>query len=102
MRRLFTSLLLFLMLAASALAQAPRTRVVKIQVLGMVCDFCAQGLMKTFKKQDGVVEVRAYLEDGAISVRMDEAKVLSDETLKQLVEDAGFKVKTIKLEPPTA
>ena len=85
----------------SAYAQSVKTRSVRIFVDGMVCSFCAQGLIKVFEKKKGVVGVEAFLDEGAIVIRMQEEQPLSEQQIRELVKDAGYDVRKVEPTPTT-
>ncbi len=61
-----------------------------VQVDGMNCPFCVYGIEKQFKKLDGVEHVETELALGQISVEVADGVTLSEETVRQIIRDAGF------------
>jgi copper chaperone CopZ len=91
---------LFCLLSSSLLqAQSVRTRSIRMVVDGMVCSFCAQGLVKIFKQQKGVVNLQVSLEDRALLLYIQEETELPEEEIKELVKNAGYKVNSITFLP---
>ena len=89
--------------AAPALAEAPSTtqatlttNTVKAEVNGMVCDFCAQAVEKVFSKEDGVTDVAVDLDNGAITITLEEGASISDERVAELVKKSGYDLVAIK------
>ena len=68
---------------------------IKVKVKGMVCDYCVGALTKVFKKQSGYAGLDVDLEAGHVVLSMQPGKTLKDETIKTLVKDAGYDVKSI-------
>ena len=68
---------------------------IKVKVKGMVCDYCVGALTKVFKKQEGYAGLDVDLEAGHVTLSMQPGKTLKDETIKTLIKDAGYNVKSI-------
>lgn len=69
---------------------------VKAEVNGLVCDFCARALEKVFGKQEAVKDIDVNLDDGVITIQLNDGQTLDDTTINQLIHDAGYNVTTIK------
>ena len=69
--------------------------VVNVSVNGLVCDFCARALEKTFGKQDEVSQINVDLEKGQVAIAMKEGITISDEMLTKLITDSGYNVTAI-------
>ena len=67
----------------------------EITINGLVCDFCARAMEKTFSKKDEVKNIDVNLDNGLITIFFNEGKTLDDKALKQGVLDAGYDLKTI-------
>ncbi len=93
-----TSFILMLTMNSYASGQAPVVHSTKIFLKGMVCSFCAQGLIKAFKGVEGVASVQASLDDGSITLQFLDGKTLSDESISKIAKDSGFDVKKIELQ----
>ena len=68
---------------------------IKINVLGMVCDFCAQSIRKVFMLDPATKQVFVDLEKGVVELTTDDTKSITDETIIQHLEDAGYTVDSI-------
>ncbi len=68
---------------------------VDVDVLGMVCDFCATALTKTFGRHKDVAAVRVDLDTKRLSIVVKKGHAMDDETITRLVEQAGYKVQSI-------
>ncbi len=68
----------------------------KVSVNGMVCSFCAQGIHKKLINQDAVKEVDVNLSTHLVKVSLKDGKDLSDESVTQILKDAGFTVSKIE------
>ena len=68
-------------------------QLIKVELLGVVCDFCARALEKTFGKQKEVSKVSVDLDTNTMILTLKNGKDLPDDKLEQLVEDAGYIIK---------
>lgn len=68
---------------------------VEMTIDGLVCDFCARALEKTFSKKEEVKDIDVNLDTGLITVFFAPDKTLDDNVLKKSVLDAGYNLKTI-------
>lgn len=80
---------------------AGSTKVLRIKVKGMVCDFCAQGLIKNFKAQSEVNSVEASLENHTLTVILKPNSEMSTGRVNDIVENSGFSVEAIDSESAT-
>ena len=86
------------MTAARMVAANPALegRLVEVQVNGMVCDFCAQSLIKVLQKKDSVEEVTISLETKLMIITQAQGKSISDEEVREAVNWAGYDTASIK------
>lgn len=68
---------------------------VELQVDGLVCAFCAQGIEKKLREQPATADVFVSLEKHLVAVALKPTGALSDETLRALLTDAGYTVRSI-------
>lgn len=68
---------------------------IAIEVNGMVCSMCAQGIKKKFKKMPEVKKIDVNLDTKIVSVVTKEDKDLSDDVLTKIITEAGYNVKGI-------
>lgn len=69
----------------------PLSGEVHVNIKGMVCGFCAQGLTKTFKKQPAVEKVHVSLEDKSMHLSLKKDQTFDSDEIVKLIEDAGYK-----------
>jgi copper chaperone CopZ len=69
--------------------------VVQLTVDGLVCNFCATNISKTFSKLPEVSEVYVNLTAKAVLLQLKEGQKLPEEKTKQIVTDAGFNLRGI-------
>ncbi len=68
---------------------------VDVDVNGLVCDFCARALEKTFGQHEEVLHTEVNLDTKRVTVHLKKGKNLDDETITKLITDAGYKVNII-------
>lgn len=64
-------------------------------VEGMVCDFCARGLEKTFGKKDEVKNIIVSLEQGTVTIQMNPDQDLADEDIIEIIKGNGINTTSI-------
>ena len=69
---------------------------VVVQVNGLVCDFCARGLQKSFSRTGAVSGVAVDLAAKEIRLKFVAGAGLDDAAIRKLVRDAGYSVATIR------
>lgn len=60
-----------------------------IDVNGMVCDFCARGIEKTFYRDKMVKKIKVSLESGKVLIAYDNAKKISFEEIANIFLNNG-------------
>lgn len=96
---LFTSLILSTLLSNVAFA----TQTIKANVNGMVCAFCAQGIEKKMRALSQTKDVYVNLKQRIVAVELKDGQTLSNDTVKDLIKDAGYEVTSIEIsEHPVA
>ncbi len=68
---------------------------ITVDVLGVVCDFCATAMTKVFGRRDDVAAVYVDLDDKLLSLVVKEGAALDDATIERLVTKAGYKTAAI-------
>ncbi len=68
----------------------------KVKVTGMVCDFCARGVEKSFKGRDDIEKINVSLEDSLVEIQLKEKSILSDEEIRKVITDNGLSVISIE------
>ena len=87
---------LVLAVAMFALCSTALARSIEIEVNGLVCAFCAQGIEKTLKKLPATDEVCVSLERRTVAVALKPDQDIADVTLKEAITNAGYSVVGIK------
>ena len=70
-----------------------------LRVDGLSCPFCAYGIEKKLIRTEGVESVIFDLEKGFVIVKVEEGVTLTEGQLKQLVDDAGFTLRSMSEKP---
>lgn len=68
---------------------------IHVGVNGMVCDFCAQALKKTFAKKANIPDVDISLEKKLVTLHVPAGQTIDDATITKLITDAGYAVTNI-------
>jgi copper chaperone CopZ len=87
-----TLLILALMLAAGTAGATT----LRIEVNGLVCAFCAQGIDKELRAQPATADVLVSLEHRLVAVALKPGQDIPDATLKRALTDAGYTVVGVK------
>jgi copper chaperone CopZ len=81
--------------AAKAVAVASAGQVIHVGVNGLVCDFCAQSLKKTFGKEAAVEKIDVSLTDKLVTVYLKPNQTMTDAKIKDIITKSGYDVTTI-------
>jgi periplasmic mercuric ion binding protein len=84
----------FAMLLMSV-AIASKAATIEMEVNGLVCAFCAQGIEKKLRAFPQTADVVVSLEERLVAVATKDGQDIPDETLRQALTDAGYTVKEI-------
>lgn len=93
MRSLILSILLVTTAITPLVAAAEE---ILVNVNGLVCGFCAQGIKKTFSKIDSVSDVQVDLGAKKVTIALKEGQKLADDEVRKLITDAGYTVVDIE------
>ena len=93
MKKLMT-LILVLLLSPPALA-GHAGKHIKVHVNGLVCDFCAVAMNKTFMKNEAVTAVDVNLTTKVVRIDLKPGKTIEDAAIKKGIVDAGYEVVSI-------
>ena len=81
----------FLLFAALALMSAAvSARTIQMQVNGLVCAFCAQGIEKRMKKFDATDGVFVSLEHRVVAVALKQGADITDAELERAITESGY------------
>ncbi|HEY0660054.1 MAG TPA: heavy-metal-associated domain-containing protein [Lysobacter sp.] len=88
----FKFLLAMLLLGATSSAMA---RTIEMDVNGLVCGFCAQGIEKTLKGLPATEAVFVSLEHRLVAVKLKDGADIDDAALRKALKDSGYTVVAI-------
>lgn len=87
------------MFLISALLLMPifsQAKTIEMEVNGLVCAFCAQGIEKTMRKFPATEDVIVSLENRLVAVSLKNGQDITDTQLKKAITDAGYTMVGIK------
>jgi mercuric ion binding protein len=86
------------LLLAALIARSPAVlaKTIEMEVNGLVCAFCAQGIEKTMKGFDATQDVFVSLETRLVAVQLKDGSDIADAELTQAITDAGYTVVGIR------
>lgn len=70
-----------------------------VEVNGMVCDFCAQAITKSFKRRAEIADIRVDLTAKIVSLAFKPGQTLDDATIRRIVTNAGYTVVALRRTP---
>jgi copper chaperone CopZ len=73
------------------------SQIAVISVSGMVCDFCARGIEKTFKKDTGVKKIDVDLANGKVLIAYAATAKIVNEDIEQKILSNGQTVTDIQI-----
>lgn len=79
----------FLLLPSISLANAGE---ISVDVNGLVCEFCAVTIEKSFAKRDEVKEVKVDLELKKVFITLKSGMNLGDNDIKEIIINNGYNV----------
>ena len=96
MKKFFISLFIVSLLTInSAFADHPEGTV-KVDIYGLVCDFCARALEKVFGKEQAVDNIDVDLENKIVTIHFVDGGHLDNDIIRQHIIDAGYNVEEIR------
>ena len=90
------SVMSVLLLVSSAGTASAAT--IEMDVNGLVCAFCAQGIEKTLRAFPATADVVVSLEKKLVAVATRDGQDIGDEELRKALTNAGYTVKAIRRE----
>lgn len=93
MKRIITIMVAAAIVLTSALVSAAQ---ITVNVQGMVCSFCAQGIEKKFKADPAVSTVKVDLKKKVVLLTTREGQTLDEATIRKNIVDSGFNVTSVE------
>ena len=87
---------LLLGLLLSSLSSLAFANTIEMEVNGLVCGFCAQGIEKTLKGLPAAEGVLVSLEHRLVAVKLKQGADIEDAKLRKALKDAGYTVVGIR------
>ncbi len=87
-------IIMALVLTVSNLAFAVEKNIT-VNVKGMVCAFCAQGITKKFNSEPSISKVDVSLETKIVKLSVKEGQDIPDNKIESILKDSGFTVEKI-------
>lgn len=91
--KLLNSLAFLALAGVSTLASA---KTIEMNVNGLVCAFCAQGISKTMKSFPATDGVFVSLEHRMVAVHLKDGQDIADAQLRKAITDAGYKLVAVQ------
>ena len=91
-------LILILLITFTSFANADSHPDLEVKVNGMVRDFCAHGLKKSFGKKEAVEKIDVSLEKGDVSIWLKDGQNLTDDEVQKAIVDNGISVVSVQRE----
>ena len=82
--------------ATTAHAAPDRVMTVKASVNGMVCSFCAQGIVAHFKKHKAVSNVHVDLTRKLVILEEKKGSSISDQEITEFIKKSGFEPRKVE------
>ena len=86
----------WLFATTTARAAADRVMTVKASVDGMVCSFCAQGIVAHFKKHPAVSDIHVDLTRKLVLLEEKKGASISDKEITDFIRKSGFEPKKVE------
>lgn len=81
---------------AVLVASSASAATIEMNVNGLVCAFCAQGIEKKLRKLPATADVVVSLEQRLVAVVLKDGQEISDVDLRKALTDAGYTVTSIQ------
>jgi len=89
-------ILALFLVASTAVASIASAATIELDVNGLVCAFCAQGIEKTLKKFPATDGVFVSLENRVVAVQLKDGGTIEDEALRSAITKSGYTVVAIR------
>jgi copper chaperone CopZ len=83
-------------LALAGLSSLASAKTIEMDVNGLVCAFCAQGISKTLKAFPASDGVFVSLEHRLVAVHLKDGQDIADAALRKAITDAGYKLVAVR------
>jgi len=84
--------LLFLSPLALSAEEVSSTDQIKIEVAGMVCAFCAQGIKSGLSKHSSIENTDVSLAEKLVTITLKQGMQIKDEEITEIITNSGYNV----------
>jgi len=91
--KILKTIVLGVLLSVASLASA---KTIELDVNGLVCAFCAQGIEKTLKTFPATQAVFVSLEHRIVAIELKDGADIDDATLRKAIANAGYTIVAIR------
>jgi copper chaperone CopZ len=84
-----------ILLLGTLLVSSARAETIEMNVNGLVCGFCAQGIEKTLRRNPATADVVVSLEEHLVAVATRDGQHIPDDVLRDALTSSGYDIKTI-------
>lgn len=74
----------------------PGTARIEVNINGMVCSFCVQGIERKLRSLPATQAARVDIKNHLVDITLRPGQSISDDQLRKLIRDAGFDVRSIR------
>jgi len=74
----------------------PNGKIIRVNVKGLVCDFCARAIEKVFMKEKSVAGLTVNLEEKEIKIFTKKGMNIDDDIIREKIKDSGYIVSSIE------
>ena len=96
MKKIFFGVAVAIALFGGAMSATAQEQVYALTVDGLACPFCAYGIEKELTGLDGVQKVEVDIDKGVVVVTAAKGTTISEDALKQAVDNAGFSLRKVE------
>lgn len=82
--------------AGAAFAANDKPATIEMDVDGLVCAFCAQGIEKKLRQNAATADVVVSLEHKLVAVALKPGQDIGDATLRELLTEAGYTLRNVR------
>ena len=86
----------FVLVALFALSTCAQAATIEMDVSGLVCAFCAQGIEKKLRAFPATSDVVVSLEERLVAVSTKDGQDIADDELRRALTDSGYTVTGIR------
>ena len=86
------------LLSTAALAKPGLARIA-VEINGMVCSFCVQGIERKLGSLPATQATKVDIKNHVVNITLRPGQSISDDQLRKLIRDAGFDVRNIRRIP---